>query len=233
VPQSLNLNWSLNLEFKIRQSRKNRNIKRKRKGKEAYLGWLTAIQPTSRRSPRGPALSRPLARAADKWVPRVIRCFAPTLNRPLTAPGDPLSDSSSNAVNLGLTRAADSVLRTRRPDLPVPHCEFCWDLGLYGGKDRGGLSTPQKHRRASLVYHSQPPTVKPPRVYQGVRATGESCGLGRESSGDAVVRFVGVLGGIGRRGNTDSSPEVLSPQEAALRRVRVWSFFNTRWDNQT
>jgi hypothetical protein len=45
---------------------------------------------------------------------------------------------------------ADSVLRTRRPDLPVPHCGFCWDLGLYGGKDRGGPTTPQKHRRAHL-----------------------------------------------------------------------------------
>jgi hypothetical protein len=50
-----------------------------------------------------------------------------------------------------LTRA-DSVLRTRRPDLPVPHCGFCWDLGLYGGKDRGGPATLQKHRRALPLF---------------------------------------------------------------------------------
>jgi hypothetical protein len=47
---------------------------------------------------------------------------------------------------------ADSVLRTRRPDLPVPHCGFCWDLGLYGEKDRGGPATPQKHRRALPLF---------------------------------------------------------------------------------
>ena len=52
----------------------------------------------------------------------------------------------------------DSVLRTRRPDLPVPHYRFCWDLRLYGGKDRGGSAeTPS---RSSLVYHFQPPTNK-------------------------------------------------------------------------
>jgi hypothetical protein len=47
---------------------------------------------------------------------------------------------------------ADSILYTRRPDLPVPHCRFCWDLGLYGGKDRGGPATPQKHRRAIPLF---------------------------------------------------------------------------------
>jgi hypothetical protein len=40
----------------------------KRKREDTYLGWLTAIQPTSRWSPRGPYLA---CRRADKRVQRV------------------------------------------------------------------------------------------------------------------------------------------------------------------
>jgi hypothetical protein len=68
----------------------------------------------------------------------------------VTAPGDPQSDSSSNAVSLGLTRA-----RGLRPPHPP--------AGFTGSALRP--ATPQKHRRASLVYHSQrqpaPPLLRP------------------------------------------------------------------------
>jgi hypothetical protein len=83
----------------------------------------------------------------------------------VTAPGDPQSDSSSNAVSLGLTRA-----RGLRP--PHPPAGFTGSalrilLGpraIWGGGGEGP-ATPQKHRRASLVYHSQrqpaPPLLRP------------------------------------------------------------------------
>jgi hypothetical protein len=64
VPQSLNLNGSLNLGFKIRQNRKNRKKKRKKKKKKRgkhYLGRLLPISAHPEKHPRGPDIS-PTAR---------------------------------------------------------------------------------------------------------------------------------------------------------------------------
>jgi hypothetical protein len=106
-----------------KEKEENKIGKRKRKREETYLGWLTAIQPTVGRSPRGPALPRPLARAADKWVPRVIRCLAPTLNRPLAVAGAPLVSTFPLSTPLpcasSTTRAGNAGAVALISDLPA------------------------------------------------------------------------------------------------------------------
>jgi hypothetical protein len=136
VPQSLNLNGSLNLGFKIRQNRKNRNKKRKKKKKKRgkhYLGRLLPISAHPEKHPRGPDIS-PTARLRSlPHGPTCLLLNRTRVNRPCTViagPHDRLSDARLRLPHETHGRAQPNrvdgaaVTSTTFPGLPASEVSF-------------------------------------------------------------------------------------------------------------